>query len=67
LLLLLDLRFVRAMRQLAREAFQDQPPWALPDRRNFAAPADEVILEELRALWLRRRGRRRLPGTSGGT
>ena len=55
-LLLLALQFVRAMRQLARAAFQDQPPWALPDGRKIAAPADEVILQELRPLWLRRRG-----------
>lgn len=55
-LLLLALQFVRAMRQLAREAFQDQPPWALPDGRKIAAPADAVILQELRPLWLRRRG-----------
>ena len=55
-LLLLALQFVRAMRQLAREAFQDQPPWALPDGRKITAPADELILQELRPLWLRRRG-----------
>ena len=65
-LLLLALQFVRAMRQLARAAFPDQPPWVLPDGREIAAPADAVILQELRPLWLRRRGTAAHPWYQGG-
>jgi hypothetical protein len=55
-LLLLALQCVRAMRPLARAAFRDQPPWALPDGRKIAAPADGVLCQDLRPLWLRRQG-----------
>jgi len=54
-LLLLALQMVRWMRRMVRAALRDQPPLALPDGRKLPAPSDEVILETLRPLWLRRR------------
>ena len=54
-LLVLAVPFVRWMRRMVREALRDQPPLALPDGRRIAAPSDEVILETVRPLWLRRR------------
>lgn len=54
-LLLLALQFARWMRRMVRDALRDQPPLALPDGRRLGAPSDEVILETLRPLWLRRR------------
>ena len=39
---------------MVRDALQDQPPLALPDGRKLPAPSDDVILETLRPLWLRR-------------
>lgn len=40
---------------MVRETLRDQPPLALPDGRKLPAPSDEVLLDPLRPLGLRRR------------
>ena len=64
-LLLLALPFVRAMRQLARAAFRDQPPWALPDGRRLRRPPTRSFSRNCARCGCAAVARRPTPGTRG--